>query len=199
MLYCFLAILRILDFRDFIKVYPIPEELVSEACGLIDSPSFSWTKHSYSNNKGDGSYELVSNGDIEPDVHLLPCSELSYKLSVCALDPYLEEFPYAASPRFSSIRFNRYHEGQLMKIHSDSIESLFSGPDRGIPVLSIVGLLRSAEEGGNFIFTFPDGETHQTLTEPGTIVVFPSHWMYRHEVTPVIKGVRDSYVAWTHF
>jgi len=188
-----------LNFLDLIRVYTIPQELVLKACAVIDDPLFSWDKHTYTRNKGDGSYAAVSYGDVEPDVHLLPCNPMSYDLSSCAIDLYVQEFPEAHSPRFSSVRFNRYHQGQSMRIHWDAIESLFTGADRGVPVLSIVGLLRSAEEGGDLVFTFPDGKTHRTLTEPGTVVVFPSSWMYRHEVTPIIKGIRDSYVSWTHF
>ena len=83
-----------------------------------------------------------------------------------------------------------------MRVHWDAIHSIFDGDYKGVPVLSIVGLHRKAEKGGDFIIRTPLGEEKQFLTENNTVVVFPSTFMYNHEVTTVQKGCRDSYVAW---
>ena len=40
--------------------------------------------------------------------------------------------------KFSAIRFNRYAPGQIMRQHHDHIHSLFSGDEKGIPVLSFI-------------------------------------------------------------
>ena len=40
--------------------------------------------------------------------------------------------------KFSAIRFNRYSPGQIMRRHHDHIHSIFSGDEKGIPVLSFI-------------------------------------------------------------
>ena len=48
-------------------------------------------------------------------------------------------------------------------------------------------------EGGEFAFF--DREL-MIKTKPGSAIVFPSNFMYPHEIMPVIKGTRYSIVTW---
>ena len=93
---------------------------------------------------------------------------------------------------YSPIRFNRYSSGQTMKKHCDHIHSMFDGERKGIPILSIIGLLNDDYEGGELIM-FEDKKIDTTA---GDILIFPSNFLYPHKVTPVSKGVRYSYVSW---
>ena len=90
------------------------------------------------------------------------------------------------------VRFNRYDTHTLMKTHHDHIHSLFDGERKGIPTLSIVGLLNDDYEGGNFFF-FDD---YEIKLKKGDILVFPSLFMFPHRVEKVTKGVRHSFVSW---
>jgi predicted 2-oxoglutarate/Fe(II)-dependent dioxygenase YbiX len=48
-------------------------------------------------------------------------------------------------------------------------------------------------EGGNF--SFFDGE-HVIKTKAGSVLMFPSNFMYPHAITPITRGTRYSMVTW---
>jgi predicted 2-oxoglutarate/Fe(II)-dependent dioxygenase YbiX len=81
----------------------------------------------------------------------------------------------------------------LMRKHHDHIHSIFDGQRRGIPVLSFVGNLNEDYEGGELAFF--DGETKFAL-KSGDICMFPSCFLYPHEVLEVTKGQRFSFALW---
>ena len=92
----------------------------------------------------------------------------------------------------SPMKFIRYSPGQSMKNHCDHIHDLFDGDRKGIPVLSIIGILNDDYEGGE-LFMFEDKKID---IKKGDLLIFPSNFLYPHEITPVTKGVRYSYVSW---
>ena len=54
--------------------------------------------------------------------------------------------------KFSTIRFNRYGGGQIMRQHHDHIHSLFDGNEKGIPVLSFILNLNDNYRGADLYF-----------------------------------------------
>ena len=84
---------------------------------------------------------------------------------------------------FTPIRFNRYPTGTIMRQHYDHIHSIFDGQHKGIPILSMLGVLNDDYEGGEFMFSIP----MKFLSKLGDIMVFPSNFMYPHEVKEVTK------------
>lgn len=94
--------------------------------------------------------------------------------------------------QFSGVRFNKYDIGESIVNHVDHIHSLFDGKKRGIPVISFVGVFNDDYEGGDFILCGEKVELKQ-----GDCVIFPSVFLYPHEVTPVTKGTRYSWVLWS--
>lgn len=92
---------------------------------------------------------------------------------------------------FSKARINRYIEGTNMKKHYDNIGSLFE-KGLGSPTLSIVGVLNNNYKGGDFIMF----DTMKIDLKAGDIMVFPSSFLYSHEVTTVTEGERWSLVSW---
>ena len=78
-----------------------------------------------------------------------------------------------------------------MREHYDHIHSLFDGKIKGVPILSIVGLLNDNYEGGQFMMR---GE--EVKLTRGDILVFPSNFMYPHQVKDITKGIRFSFVSW---
>jgi hypothetical protein len=95
---------------------------------------------------------------------------------------------------FSHPSLNRYDTGTKMLPHHDHIHSLFSGPVKGIPILSIVGLLNDDFEGGEFVFW--NDEVIKLVA--GDILIFPSLFAYLHQVKTITKGSRYSFVSWAY-
>jgi predicted 2-oxoglutarate/Fe(II)-dependent dioxygenase YbiX len=79
-----------------------------------------------------------------------------------------------------------------MSEHCDHITGVFDGNRKGIPILSLVGLLNDDFEGGEFVM-FEDEEIPFNI---GDIMVFPSLFLYPHKVNPIITGTRFSMVSW---
>ena len=91
-------------------------------------------------------------------------------------------------------RFNKYDEDKKMALHCDHIHSMFDGKKKGIPILSVLGVLNDDYEGGEFIM-FDDTEIK---FDKGDVLVFPSLFLYPHKVEPVKSGTRYSYISWVH-
>ena len=94
--------------------------------------------------------------------------------------------------QFSTIRFNRYRSGQIMRQHHDHIHSLFDGSEKGIPVLSFILNLNDDYEGADLFFW----ENHVVPLGKGDIIMFPSLFLFPHGVTEAKKGKRYSAVSW---
>ena len=80
----------------------------------------------------------------------------------------------------------RYKEGEFYIQHTDS----FKEQQRS---LSCSIQLNEDYEGGEFALF--DREM-MIRTKPGSAIVFPSNFMYPHEIMPVIKGTRYSIITW---
>ena len=93
---------------------------------------------------------------------------------------------------YSEIRFNKYSENTKMAQHCDHIHTLFDGKERGIPILSVLGILNNDYEGGEFIMF----ENEEIKLNKGDLLIFPSLFLYPHKVEPVKKGVRYSFISW---
>ena len=83
--------------------------------------------------------------------------------------------------QFSTIRFNRYRSGQIMRQHHDHIHSLFDGMKKGIPVLSVILNFNDDYKGGQLYFW----NDYEIKLGKGDIIIFPSLFMYPHGVKAV--------------
>ena len=93
---------------------------------------------------------------------------------------------------YNVMKFIRYSPGQTMQNHCDHIHSMFDGKRKGIPILSIIGILNDDYEGGELIMF----EDKKIDTKKGDLLIFPSNFLYPHRIAPVTKGARYSYVSW---
>lgn len=188
--------------KDYIVVKNvIPKEICNNLIKDISKRNI-WTKHEWQN------YGVVKERPTFPPTELDVAesfpdqNEILYPYMGSVLKTYEEKIKENNSfSEFVSncglhiacpVRFNRYTTNTLMKAHHDHIHSLFDGERKGIPILSIVGLLNDDYEGGAFVF-FKDYEVKLTA---GDILIFPSVFMYPHRVEKVTKGVRNSFVSW---
>ena len=103
---------------------------------------------------------------------------------------YKAKFPLMHSNKINQIDLLKYSVGGKYDIHSDH------GPDTPRH-LSIIMNLNDNYEGGDLIFTDQKFKVIKRLKlGKGTIVFFPSNFMYPHSIEPITKGIRYSIVAW---
>jgi hypothetical protein len=113
-----------------------------------------------------------------------------------SLGKYMEELksPYLSGWKgYSELRFNKYDTNTQMREHCDHIHSMFDGKRKGIPILSIVGVLNDDYKGGEFIMW----QDTEIKLKTGDILIFPSVFLYPHKVNLVTEGKRYSFVSWT--
>jgi hypothetical protein len=108
-----------------------------------------------------------------------------------AMHKYIEDFPDNNFVRFinsdSGYELLRYTEGGFYKQHVDN------GKKVNLRVLSMSINLNDDYDGGEFAFF---NRELIIKTKPGSVILFPSNFMYPHEITPVTKGTRYSIITW---
>ena len=162
---------------------------------LNELEKLKWEKHTYHKR---GTNEIVSNGDEELDILYgieLDNTKIIMKKLWQSIANYIDsfEFPWFYNwSGYSPIRYNRYSVNQRMKMHCDHITTLFDGKNKGVPLLSCLGLLNDDYEGGEFLI-FDDLKID---LKKGDLLIFPSSFMYPHRVEPVTSGIRYSYISW---
>lgn len=180
---------------DYVKIYDkcIDDDLCKKTIDVLQDTS--WEMHSYHDPSTD---EYVSY-DHELSVGYSQTDEAK-QITDCIwhmLQRYIHEFPsfhewFSGWNGYTLPRFNKYDPTTRMRIHCDHIHTIFDGERRGIPTLTVLGALNNDYEGGEFVM-FGD---QQIDLPAGSIIIFPSNFMYPHEVKPVKSGVRYSYVSW---
>ena len=181
--------------EDYISVEnTIPENICEE---LIDECNKKdWQKHTW-NSYAQGTH--LSEPTKELDV--LPCTQEQQDKITPYLLKSLEKYQIKVGvfkektqsflTKLSPIRFNKYEVGTMMREHYDHIHSLFDGKMKGVPIVSIVANLNEDYEGADF---YCRGKEIPLKT--GDILLFPSNFMYPHEVKETTKGTRYSFVSW---
>ena len=181
--------------EDYISVKNyIPTEVCEE---LIDECNKKeWKKHTW-NNYAAGTH----NSEPTKELDVMPCTQEQQDKITPYLLKSLEDYQIKVSvpgektqsflTKFSPIRFNKYEVGTLMREHYDHIHSLFDGKMRGVPIVSIVANLNESYKGAEF---YCRGKEIKLKT--GDILLFPSNFMYPHEVKEATKGTRYSFVSW---
>lgn len=99
---------------------------------------------------------------------------------------YNDHFPRCRIDQDSGYDLLRYKTGQFYITHTDS----FKARPRAV---SCSFALNDDFEGGEF--SFFNRELKYKLTK-GSAILFPSNFMYPHEVLPVTQGTRYSIVTW---
>jgi predicted 2-oxoglutarate/Fe(II)-dependent dioxygenase YbiX len=103
-----------------------------------------------------------------------------------AIKKYNEKFPLSLIQEDSGYELLRYKEGQFYTQHTDS----FKARPRAV---SCSFILNDDYEGGEFAFF--DREL-KYKPKKGSCIMFPSNFMYPHEIMPVTSGTRYSIITW---
>lgn len=182
--------------NDFIMVHnAIPKDICDKIRGYVDQGS--WQKHKWFNYET-GTYTSEKTKELDVQAITPELQQKMMPLIKNALDVYQDKYGQKDErtnhflTTFTPIRFNKYAEGTMMRKHYDHIHSIFDGQHKGVPILSLVGVLNEDYEGGEFIFN----DTHEVKLKTGDILMFPSNFMYAHEVKEITKGTRYSFVSW---
>ncbi len=191
------------NIKDYIVVKNIlSKELCSDIITKIDKKE-NWIKHNWYDSKENKTYSQATKElDIVSSDNQL--SEVLNPLINNAYKDYVKQFSNNGENTsnfinyFTPVRFNRYNTGTKMRKHYDFIQSIFDGqskfstPYKGVPILSLVGVLNNDYEGGEFVFN----DNHIVTLSTGDVLIFPSTFMYAHEVKEITNGKRYSFVSW---
>jgi predicted 2-oxoglutarate/Fe(II)-dependent dioxygenase YbiX len=109
-----------------------------------------------------------------------------FQCAAKAIKQYNGLFGYCSIKEDSGYELLRYKTGGFYTQHTDS----FIAAPRAV---SCSLALNDGYEGGEFAFF--DGSIKYKL-EKGACIMFPSNFMYPHEITPVTSGTRYSIVTW---
>ena len=186
-----------LNIKDYLKIYDnfVDLKLCKKIVRKIKKEE--WGTHSY--------YEPINEKVIVHERELSVCygtnipetKQLQDSLWF-GIDRYIREDIgacvkwYNAWSGYNAIRYNKYDVNTEMLLHCDHIQTMFDGKRKGIPTLTILGALNDDYEGGELMFW----DQEQIELKAGQIMIFPSNFLYPHQVKPVTKGVRFSYVSW---
>lgn len=178
--------------QDYIKIYNIiPPEICDQAVQSLQNKN--WETHSFYDYK----HEKITSFEKELSVlhDQIPLHDNLMSLVFKAYETYLNDLNfswYGAWAKHTMIRFNKYDVGTKMKEHCDHIQSIFDGENKGVPIMSCLGILNDNYKGGELVF-FQD-KTYKV--NKGDILIFPSNFLYPHKVNEVTEGTRYSFVSW---
>ena len=170
----------------------IPQKLCKKTIDQLNT--IEWQRHAFYNN----STEKNRQHKNEPLTNIeFVDSELTNLVNDLVYS-YLKKLNFSwfkHCKKYTQLKFIKYDQSSRMKLHCDHIHSIFSSDEhKGVPILSIICLLNDDYEGGELVF-FED----KILTpSQGDVIIFPSNFLFPHEVKPITKGIRYSVVSWSY-
>lgn len=188
--------MRIGLLTDYVKTYEniLSKEECEEVIKEIDKAE--WEKHTYYNSITNTatSYDndlsvsnVVGPSGLDVQNKLWNVINTYIRTDMAEMDRW-----FSTWAGYSAVRFNKYDPTTEMRVHCDHINSLFDGQRKGVPILTVLGSLNEGYKGGEFVMF----EDQVVQMPPGSVVVFPSNFLYPHEVRPIKSGIRYSYVSW---
>ncbi len=182
------------NIRDYVKVY---EFLDKDDCRSVVAQleQLRWRRHEFyhhvTGKLHSSDHDLSVSFDEFPDKQRLQDSLRSL------VDRYIfQDFGnfewFRKWQGYTRLRVNRYEKDTMMDIHCDHIHSIFDGNLKGVPILTILGSFNDEYTGGELLMW---GDEVVELPA-GSVMIFPSNFLYPHKINPVISGVRYSFVSW---
>ena len=173
-------------------VYYYPQVLDSNICNNIVNyfdKNAKWTTSTFST-----AYKNTGTSQVAMDEYWIRSKDEQHgNLKIGfekAVNDYIGVYDKIKIQAYTQFRINRYGEGGFMNTHIDNIH-YSHGQQQGYPHLTSLIFLNDSYDGGEFVLCGEPLEKKQ-----GSAVVFPSNFMYPHEVKKVIKGTRFSVMTW---
>ena len=176
---------------DYIFFYP--DVMDAKTCEWIINryeTTAKWKDSTFAtayNNTGNSKVSMQEYWIGEPSPYYKDIKE-SFEYCV---DDYTHFHDNIKSTEYTDFRINRYKKGGFMQSHIDNIHHSH-GQKQGYPHLTSLLFLNDDYEGGEFVLC---GDKHIEKIQ-GSAVVFPSNFMYPHEVKEVTEGKRYSIMTW---
>lgn len=103
--------------------------------------------------------------------------------------------------RIHKVEPERISQLDLLKYEANEYKAGYNfhvdfGPQANERHLSISICLNNDYTGGEFVFDLPDGHRYNLPQNEGDAVIFPSNFMFRHQVNKVISGTRYALISW---
>ena len=103
---------------------------------------------------------------------------------------YKSKFPHMVTSKLNQVDLLKYTPGGKYETHIDQCTAF---PRH----LSVIMNLNDEYEGGELMFTDQhSNEVKKLKLGMGSVVFFPSNFMYPHSILPIKKGTRYSIVSW---
>ena len=175
----------------------LPNYLSNEVCDNIlkEIKNFDFKEHTFYNVRDNNFKNKSGEQELECSWENLSINNFVIDKIWVALKTYIETYKFhwfSGWQGFSAPRFNKYSENKKMAEHCDHIQSLFDGERKGVPILTVLGVLNDDYEGGEFVMF----ENQKIEMVKGDLIIFPSNFLYPHRVEPVTRGTRYSYISW---
>jgi predicted 2-oxoglutarate/Fe(II)-dependent dioxygenase YbiX len=185
--------------HHFVKVYKVFDpKFCADLIRSVEEAD--WTTHSYYNDEFSRMHpcHMLSLGQEKTlkstDIQSIPLKKvLDYEIPKI-LDQYIghdmqDMTWFKTCSGITPFRLNKYEQSASMSTHWDYMTGITKGA--GTPILSMLGSLNEGYEGGELRIC----NKHIKL-DVGHVVVFPSNFLYPHEVKQVTFGTRYSIAAW---
>ena len=184
---------NISNITNYIKIYDldINDNLLDRLSGIVPYMDSAMTA------SGDTEYRRCKNIWLNKDiVDNIPLPEF-FKDTYDDLDRhvnqlilnYTEDFSYCGESilgKHQGIHILKYDVNDYYNVHVDDFgESAFRR-------LSISIQLNDGFDGGDFVFF----NNYRVTLRKNQGIIFPSSWIFTHQITPVISGERISAVTW---
>ncbi len=184
-------------------VKKIPNFLEPEFCNdiIFNIKNLDWQEHSFSYFDIEKNQFKLKNVSGEQELDIININseftEIIMKKLWFEIDNYIKNIGFNwfnGWQGYTQIRFNRYEKNKKMAEHCDNINTIFDGNIKGVPILSMLGILNDNYKGGEFIMF----QNKKIKLKQGDLLIFPSNFLFPHKVEPVVGGIRYSYISWVY-
>ena len=182
------------DIREFVKIFDdaIPLDLCDQIIEEYRDDK-NWEPASVGPGVVNDAVRKVNSIKIDDPSIMYQNFDIRHRLSFgmtesifYAIQKFRQIAPAMNAEANSGYNLLRYDEGDFYKEHTDS----FIGHPRHV---SCSFHLNDDYEGGEFAFL---NREFKIKAKKGSLVMFPSNFMFPHEILPVTKGTRYSIITW---
>lgn len=117
-----------------------------------------------------------------------------YNHTIQNLDHYSRTIAKNKYSNLSPVYINKYSSGDYIPKHVDNNNLLFKDIFSGVPVLTLIGVLNDTFIGGDVIMW----NDHSIKLKKGDIMIFPSNFLYPHQIAVITSGFRYSFIRWAY-
>ena len=156
-----------------------------------------WMGHYWNSPSRGVAYENTKDKEPEQSSDLIQSHELIIKKMHPKIQEYMDYIKvswYYNWNGYTNLKWLKYAPTTKMKIHCDHISGFYGGSPYGIPILSCLCNLNDNYKGGD-VFMF---ENKNMNLKVGEMLIFPSNFLFPHEIKPLKKGFRYSFVSWVY-